>query len=262
MLKYNLLFATRNDIIYQQRQYIIGVIIITILIYGLLAGVVTGAGALISIAIKNISNKTLSVSFGFASGIMIGMSTLGLIPSSLEIGTTYSCIVGFIIGAIFLFLIDISMPHVHKSETDYGQYTKMGYFIALGIALHNLPEGIAIGASNEVSQQMGLFTAVTIGLHNIAEGLCVAVPLCIGRMRKYRIILITTMTGLSTLLGTWLGMVFGMISPLVISFFLAFAAGAMIYISSDELIPKSHSTHSEFANVGILSGFIVALLMS
>lgn len=237
-------------------------IIIVISIYGLLAGVVTGVGALIAIAIGEITDRILSVSLGFASGIMIGISTLSLIPSSLEIGNPYFCVAGFIAGALFLFLIDITMPHIHKVETDCERYAKMGYFIALGIALHNLPEGIAIGATNEVSHQMGVITAITIGLHNIAEGLCVAMPLCLGNVRKRRIVSITTFTGLSTLLGTWLGMIFGLISPLFIAFFLAFAAGAMIYISSDELIPKSHSTHSEFANIGILGGFALALLLS
>lgn len=202
------------------------------------------------------------MSLGFAAGIMIGISTLGLIPSSLEIGSAYVCMAGFVVGALFLFLIDISMPHVHKIDQERSMYAKMGYFIALGIALHNLPEGIAIGATYEVSHRLGIMTAITIGLHNVAEGLCVAMPLCLGHVRKLRIVLITTMTGLSTLLGTWIGQIFGMISPLFIAFFLAFAAGAMIYITSDELIPESHQTHSEFANVGIVAGFMLALLLS
>lgn len=237
-------------------------IIITILIFGLLAGVVTGVGALISISIARITDKVLSLSLGFASGIMIGISALSLIPSSLEMANQYIAVVGFVAGALFLLLVDITMPHIHKIDTECSRYAKMGYFIALGITLHNLPEGIAIGAANEVSHEMGLLTALTIGLHNIAEGLCVAMPLCLGNVRKSRVVLITTLTGLSTLLGTWIGMAVGVISPLLIAFFLAFAAGAMIYISSDELIPKSHSTHNEFANVGILSGFIIALLLS
>jgi ZIP family zinc transporter len=180
----------------------------------------------------------------------------------MDMGNAYICIFGFIGGALFLFLADISMPHIHKVEAENSQFATMGYFIALGITLHNIPEGIAIGATGDVSEQMGLATAITIGLHNIAEGLCVAMPLCLGNVRKTRVVLITTMTGLATLLGTWLGMFFGIISPSVIAFFLAFAAGAMIYISSDELIPKSHKTHSEFANIGIILGFIMSFLLS
>jgi ZIP family zinc transporter len=238
------------------------VIIITILLYGLIAGLVTGLGAVISISIKNITNKILSISLGFASGIMIGISALSLIPTSLDMSNSIICIAGFAAGALFLFLVDISMPHIHKVEADLSNYAKMGYFIALGITLHNLPEGIAIGATSEVSYHMGVMTALTIGLHNIAEGLCVAMPLCLANVRKSRVVLITTMTGMSTLLGTGLGIILGLISPLIIAFFLAFAAGAMIYISSDELIPKSHHSHSEYANVGIMLGFILALILS
>jgi len=193
---------------------------------------------------------------------MIGISALSLIPSSMEIGNIYICIAGFIAGAAFLLLVDVTIPHIHKVESDCERYAKMGYFIALGIALHNLPEGIAIGAGNEVSTQMGIMTAVTIGIHNIAEGLCVALPLCLGNVNKTRIVLITTLAGLATVLGTLLVILLGMVSSMLIAFFLAFAAGAMIYISSDELIPKSHHTHSEFANIGIISGFVLALILS
>ncbi|UWG98141.1 ZIP family metal transporter [Dehalobacter sp. DCM] len=237
-------------------------IFISILLYGLIAGLITGLGAVISISIKNITHKILSVSLGFASGIMIGISALSLIPTSLNMSNAGITIAGFVAGGLFLFMVDIFMPHIHKVEADWDGYAKMGYFIALGIALHNLPEGIAIGATSEVSYHMGLVTAVTIGLHNIAEGLCVAMPLCLSNVRKSKIVIITTMTGLSTVVGTAMGMLIGNISTIFIAFFLAFAAGAMIYITSDELIPKSHSSHSEYANVGIMLGFIIALILS
>ena len=83
---------------------------------------------------------------------------------------------------------------------------KWGTFIAIGIAVHNLPEGIAIGVSNEVSVVMGFYMAVSIGIHNIAEGLSVAMPLSLSpNMKKSRIVYITTITGLATLLGTIIG---------------------------------------------------------
>ena len=192
---------------------------------------------------------------------MIGISLLSLIPHSLETGTPFSTIFGFISGGIFLWLIDILLPHIHKTEIDCDKYLKMGYFIALGIAFHNLPEGIAIGASNAVSDELGTFTALAIGLHNIAEGLSVAMPLCLGKIGKRRVVFITTLTGLSTFLGTVIGLALVQVSSLFISFSMAFAAGAMIYIVSDELIPQSHSSHSEFANVGVMLGITFALLM-
>lgn len=234
---------------------------ISILLISFFAGLVTGGGALISILIKSPSQKVLSLSLGFAAGIMIGISTLSLIPSSLELGNLTSCFFGIIIGALLLWLVDVLLPHIHKSESDCDVYRKLGTFIALGIAFHNLPEGIAIGASNEVSAQLGLYTAISIGIHNIAEGISVAMPLCMGKMENKRILFITTLTGLTTLGGTIIGISLVSISQTFISFSLAFAAGAMIYISSDELIPLSHKAHNHFANLGILLGIMLALFI-
>lgn len=236
-------------------------IFISIFVFSFIAGLVTGLGALISIMIKNPTDKLLSSSLGFASGIMIGISTLSLLPESLEAGSLSACIAGFIGGAAFLWLIDAYLPHIHKNETDCDTYMKMGYFIAIGIAFHNLPEGIAIGASHEVSPALGLSTALSIGIHNIAEGLSVAMPLCMGRVQNIKIVFVTTMTGLATLIGTIIGKAFLTISPFFISFSLAFAAGAMIYIASDELIPHSHSVHSHTANIGIVLGILLALIL-
>jgi ZIP family zinc transporter len=236
-----------------------GVVLISILLLSFLAGLVTGVGALIAVFIKNPSKKALSFSLGFASGIMLGISTLSLIPESVTAGDLATCFAGIVGGAAFLWLVDMLLPHIHKTETERDIYMKLGSFIALGIAFHNLPEGIAIGASNQVSAQLGFYTAFSIGIHNIAEGLSVAMPLCLGKMDRMKIVFITTLTGLATLGGTVLGSSLVSVSGFFISVSLAFAAGAMIYIVSDELIPLSHHAHSHFANIGIVLGIIMAL---
>lgn len=222
---------------------------------------VTGIGAIITVLIKSPSERIMSLSLGFAAGIMIGISTLSLIPESIGAGSPVFCLLGFVSGAFLLWLVDVLLPHIHKSETECDMYLKMGSFIALGIAFHNLPEGIAIGASNEISAELGVYTAVSIGIHNIAEGLSVAMPLCLGKMRKIRIVYVTTFTGLATLLGTLIGLYLVSISTSFISFSLAFAAGAMVYIASDELIPQSHCVHSHFANAGIILGILLAIFV-
>jgi ZIP family zinc transporter len=238
------------------------VVFISIYILSLIAGLLTGVGALITILIKKPSNKLLSLSLGFASGIMLGISTFSLIPESLVLGNIYFCAVGFVSGAAFLALLDFVLPHIHKSEMKCDEYRRMGYFIAIGIAVHNLPEGIAIGVSNEVSITLGFYTALSIGIHNIAEGLSVAMPLCLSpNIKKARIVFITTATGLATLLGTLIGTAIINISSFFISASLAFAAGAMIYITSAELIPKSHRSHSNYANIGIITGILLALFL-
>ena len=239
------------------------VVAISIYLLSLIAGLLTGVGALITICIKTPSQKLLSYSLGFAAGIMLGISTLSLIPESIKVGNVYSCIIGFTSGAIFLALLDLWLPHIHKNEAKDDEYRKMGYFIATGIAVHNLPEGIAIGVSNDVSASLGLYMALSIGIHNIAEGLSVAMPLSLSpNMKKGKIVFITTITGLATLFGTMLGTALADVSALFISASFAFAAGAMIYITSDELIPKSHRTHSNYANIGIITGVLLSLFLS
>jgi len=215
----------------------------------------------LAILVKNPSDKLLSGSLGFASGIMIGIATLSLIPQSLETGSVLLGLTGLVAGAAFLFLVDVTLPHFHKNEATCDDYLKMGSFIAIGIAFHNLPEGIAIGTSSQISLQLGLYTALSIGIHNIAEGLSIAMPLCLGKMDKANIVFITTMTGLATLIGAFIGVSLENVSSSFISFSLAFAAGAMIYISSDELIPHSHRVHSNSANIGIIAGIIVAMML-
>lgn len=235
--------------------------VISILTLSFLAGLVTGVGALFAILVKKPSDKFLSASLGFASGIMIGISTLSLIPQSLETGTVYLALAGIVYGALFLYVVDVTLPHFHKNEADCDIYMKMGMFIALGIAFHNLPEGVAIGTSSSVSTELGIKTALTIGIHNIAEGLSVAMPLCLGHMRRSHVVFITTMTGLATLVGTVIGIQLEHISAAFVSFSLAFAAGAMIYISSDELIPHSHHVHSNSANIGVIAGIVLAMVL-
>jgi len=234
---------------------------VSILFFSFIAGIVTGLGALISIIFKKPSEKIMSWSLGFAAGIMIGISTLSLIPESFAAGWTWTCVLGVVLGAFCLWLVDELLPHQHKTDQPEKDFTKVGTFIAIGIAFHNLPEGIAIGASSEVSAKLGLYTAISIGIHNIAEGLSVAMPLRMGKMRRRRIVIVTTLTGMTTLIGAIIGLQLVSISPAFISISLAFAAGAMLYIASDELIPISHRVHSHSANMGMLMGILLALLI-
>ena len=147
---------------------------------------------------------------------MIGISTLSLIPNSLSSGLAYT-ILGFVLGGVVLWALDVMLPHTHKSDVENQAYYKMGIFIAMGIALHNIPEWLAIGSSNYISEELGFYTALGIGLHNTAEWLCVAFPLSLGNTSKIKIVLITTLTGLSTLIGTFLGILVGSISLTFVS---------------------------------------------
>jgi len=174
---------------------------------------------------------------------------------------------GFLAGAAIMFALDSTIPHIHIGEgkAESGRnpdMLKVGYFIFLGIALHNLPEGLAIGAGFGASQGLGLAIALALALHNVPEGMATAAPLLMGGMSKVRVIALTTLAGLMTPLGTAAGVVLVNISSAFVCIALALAAGAMVYIVSDELIPESHRYHSHLANAGLLAGFLLGMVIS
>ena len=134
---------------------------------------------------------------------------------------------------------------------------RTGYLIFFGIALHNIPEGIAIGAGLEARPELGLYIAVAIGLHNIPEGIAVAGPLKAGGLSNFRTFVFTLGAGLTTVIGTAVGLVVFNISAAFVSAALAFAAGAMLYIVNDELVPKANALNSHSANAGMIVGLLL-----
>ena len=244
------------------------------LLYSFLAGTSTVLGAIVLMVFGSPGRKTMAGLLGFAGGIMIAVSVFDLMPESLELGSMTVLVIGFILGCGLMYLLDRLVPHAHMSESDDlmlenaqsyqpAQKTvlRTGYLIFFGIALHNVPEGLAIGAGVESSPELGLAIAVAIGLHNIPEGLAVAGPLKAGGLSNLRVLLFTLGAGLMTPLGAAIGLLLFGLSELLIGGALAFAAGAMIYIVHDELIPQSNSMHSHTANIGFIVGLLLGFML-
>jgi ZIP family zinc transporter len=155
--------------------------------------------------------------------------------------------------------------HYVKKDSKLGLFVA-GVVMASAIALHNVPEGMTIGASyasnDGVMGRAALVLAVLIGLHNIPEGMAVSVPLISGGMSKWKAVLITASTGIPTILGALLGYVLGEIGPVGLTLSLGFASGAMLYVVFGEILPQSilmyHSKLPAFsAIVGILVGMLI-----
>lgn len=257
------------------------------IIYSSMAGLATGLGALFVVIFGRPSVKFLSVMLGFAGGVMLSVSAFELLPEARELGGSVAAVVGVVAGAVMMMLLDVVIPHIHRGfrsseglpaaeaaatnelvvngrltdgrrsgELSCNNLLRCGIFLVIGIALHNLPEGLAIGAGYTSSSALGAVIVVSLALHNVPEGMVTAAPLLLGGMQRWRVVLLTTIAGLMTPIGTAIGGLLFVVSKGLVGGALAFAAGAMVYIVSDELIPQSHQYHSHAANVGLIVGFL------
>ena len=209
---------------------------------GLLAGIIgTGSGGLIALILKKPKKELLSFFLGFAGGIMLAIVFADLLPEAVEFGGILPAMAGLIVGTLLILALDLYLPHTHffQGTDEYACYVRTGAMLGLGIAMHNLPEGIAIGAGYMASPALGLGLAITIAIHNVPEGMAMAAPMCAGGVSVKRVFLYTGMAGVPMGIGAFIGATVSNISPIVLSLALGFAGGAMLYIVFDELIPDA-----------------------
>lgn len=231
-----------------------------------LAGLATVLGGLIA-AMKKPSDRFLGVSLGFASGVMLIVSFLNLVSKSFELGPQYLAIIGFTAGAIFIVILDAILPHREFYYRERGKEIKLrwiGLLLALGIALHNIPEGVAMGAGYTVLPSFGLLIAIAIGLHNIPEGIATAVPLRAGGASTKEILKITLFSGLTEpFAAVLIATIFATVTPTILGAALAFAGGVMAYLACEELIPTAHKYGGRHgAAIGLIMGFVFMLILS
>lgn len=225
----------------------------------------TTIGGIIGVSLKSTSNKFLSFILSFASGLMLSIVCFDLIPESMELTTISSTVLGVILGVICMIACDI-LVQKKFSNVDIGSskhksnMLKTGIIVSIGLALHNLPEGLAIGSSFEASIKLGYSLALAICLHDIPEGVSMSVPMKNGGMKKSKVIFYVIMSGVTTGIGAFFGALIGGISDSVIAMCLAFAGGAMLYIVSGELIPESNELYKgKLPAIGNIVGFIIGI---
>ena len=264
----------------------------------------TGLGGLIGALFKSESNRTISLLLAFAGGVMTAMVCFDLLAEAEEAANqiyehgVLLVILAVALGVAVVYLLnhlidrktraevshtaDAAHPDTHDDidELVHADHLNMhkrhndsrlslfvaGIVMACAIALHNIPEGMTIGAGFAVSSDLmwgtGMIMAVLIGLHNIPEGMAVAVPLISGGTSRVRATLLTAACGLPTVLGAWLGFWLGDIGPLGLTLSLGFASGAMLYVVFGEIMPESYLIYrSKLPAFAVMIGLALGMLM-
>lgn len=231
---------------------------------GLISGLATTLGALMLILFGKPKERLFSFLLGFAGGIMVGVIVLDLLPSALRENNLFSVLQGCFLGLCLMLLLDLLLSQIYSStqQNRAQELKRMGHFIAIGIALHDLPEGMAIAVGCSSANKLGILIALAIGLHNIPEGMAIAAPLWMSGTRKRTIIIITLLISLITPVGSLIGYSLVRLSENFIAILLALAAGAMSYIVCHELIPESQKKHAFLGKYGIICGFLFLLLLN
>ena len=222
----------------------------------------TTLGGIIGVCLKTTSNKFLSFILSFASGLMLSIVCFDLIPESMELTSILNTVVGVILGVICMMICDVLVNKkfsINNSNTK-NNLLKTGIIVSIGLALHNFPEGLAIGSGFEASITLGYSLALAICLHDIPEGIAMGVPMKSGGMKVSKIIFYVVMSGITTGVGAFFGAIVGTISTGIIAICLAFAGGAMLYIVSGELIPESNNLYKgRMPVLGNILGVIIGI---
>lgn len=228
----------------------------------------TTIGGIIGVTFKNPSNKFLSFILQFAAGLMTAIICFDLVPEALEISNISDVFIGILIGIATMIFCDNLIKKMynkrrgeHCSSVQSNSLMRTGIIVGIGLALHNFPEGLAIGSGFESSIKLGYSLALAIAFHDIPEGISMAVPMKNGGMSKIKAVILTLLSGVTTGAGAFVGAIVGGISEEIIGICLSFAAGAMLYIVSGELIPESNKIYKgRMGAMGNIAGFILGII--
>ena len=264
-----------------------------------IAGVVgTGLGGLIGALLQKDSNRVVSLLLSFAAGVMLSVVCFDLVVEAIETNVGIYVVIGAIaLGVAVIYILNriidrktnpevahIDEKHsktaddldelIHSDHLEHHRANNdskfslfvAGVVMACAIALHNVPEGMTIGAAyasnNGALGGAAIVLAILIGLHNIPEGMAVSVPLIAGGMPKWKAVLITASSGIPTIIGALLGYILGEIGPVGLALSLGFASGAMLYVVFGEILPQAilmyRSKRPAFSAIG---GMLVGLLI-
>lgn len=238
--------------------------IIAVLLLATLSGLTTVIGVFLAIYISR-SSRWIAVGIGFSVGIMLLISIFELIPESLASAKLINVVAAVFSGALLIGALHYVIPHTHlvKEHGLFGQpMLRTAYLVAFGLILHDFPEGFAMANAYINSPSMGVAVALAIALHNIPEEFAMAVPAVSTHNRAF-LFRAAIVSGLAEPIGAVIGLFAASINPGLVPLFMAFAAGAMIFVSLHELVPMAKrygKTH--LFSIGILASVAAYLLLA
>jgi len=228
-----------------------------------IAGLATTLGSLIVLMQGDLSEKLLAALLGGAGGVMLAVVTLDLIPAAAGFGKPLQFLGGFSAGVLFMALAE-KLLKGRRSGPGTGRRNRlkrMGLLIAAGIALHDIPEGMAIAVGQESAEQLGMMIALGIALHNLPEGMATTTPLVMAGINRKKILSLNLGIAFFTPLGAVLGKLALSAARNSLCFLLAAAAGAMAFLVLNGLLPLSRERHPGWAFLGGVTGFAFFLLL-
>lgn len=266
------LFLLSQLIVFGALYLIFGKVVVIGFLASILAGLATGIGALPALFFRDISQNLFNSMLGAAAGVMLAATAFSLLVPGIDYGEQiwpglglWVVAVGMLLGTLFLHFADRRLPHLHFDSLGDGSLDslqKISLFV-IAITIHNFPEGMAVGVSfGSGDMNNGLTLAIAIALQNIPEGLAVALPLVGLGYNKWKAVGIATLTGLVEPVGGFLGVSMVTLFSEVLPITMGFAAGAMLFVISEEIIPETHALgRSRIATFSLMLGFILMMVM-
>ncbi len=255
----------------EQLEWLIGILenvplMARVAVIGSIPAILTILGSIPIFFGIRLEEKITDAGMGFAAGVMTVASFTSLLIPAIELGGIAISIIGFIVGVLLVKILDSLIPHMHITKGYEGvihpRKLKRAWLIALAMIVHNIPEGMAVGAAATYSIVDGLVLSIAIGLQDVPEGLAVALPIAAATGNKKRAFIIGSFSGIIELFAALIPPLIITMVSIMLPFMLALAAGAMIYVVIHEITPDIYGHgHDEPASLGFFLGFIVMLIL-